>query len=118
MTTITHSGGVITPTIVDGYTARREARTIVHPIVNRSAPDITLRAAGLRTGSLSCVFALEVDALAAFAVLAAPQVLTLADQDRAIGMTFVVADGDLDIALDDATRNAWVITVPFVEVAL
>lgn len=116
MTTISHAGGVITPTIVDGYQARREARTIVHPIVNRSNPDVTLRAAGLRVGQLRCVFAVEAAAVDAFNVFAVPQVFALTDPDRAIGMSFVVADGEIEIGLDDETRDVWVIVVPFVEV--
>lgn len=118
MTSIVHSSGVIVPTIVDGYQARREARTIVHPIINRPNPDVTLRAAGLRTGALRCVFADEAEALSAFGIFSSPQVLALTDPDRAsIAMSFVVADGDLDIALDEVTRNVWIVRVPFVEVA-
>lgn len=117
MTTITHSAGVIVPDVVDGYEASREARTIVHDIINRSNPDVTLRAPGLRRGNLSCVFAVEASAQAAYAVLGVPQVLTLVDVDRtSIGMSFVVAGGDLTIGLDDETRDVWIVAVPFVEV--
>lgn len=117
MTTITHSTGAITPELIDGYEAKREARTIVHPILNRSNPDITLRAPSLRSGEFRCLFPVQADAVAAFAVLSIPQVLTLNDADvPAVAMSFVVAEGDLTIALDDETRDVWWVTVPFVEV--
>lgn len=117
MTTITHGAGVITPTIVDGYSARRTANTVVHDILNRSNPDVSLRAFGLRSGALTLVFADQTTALDAYAVLSVPQVLSIMDPDvESIGMSFVVADGDLEIALDEETRSVYVVTVPFREV--
>lgn len=118
MTTISHSTGVIVPQVVDGYEAARELRTVVHDVINRSNPDVTLRGPGLRSGQLQLVFALEVDAVAAFAALSIPQVLTLTDPDRpSIGMQFVAAGGDLTVGLDDETRDVWIVNVPFREVA-
>lgn len=46
-----------TPTAVDGFESSRESATIVHQILGRSNPDITIRPAGLRTGTLRLVFA-------------------------------------------------------------
>ena len=118
-TSITHSSGTITPELINGYQASRTTRSIVHDILNRSSPDITLRAAGLRRGQFRCLFREQADALTAYAALSIPQVLTIADPEvPAINMTFVVGpDGeDLDIELDDETRDLWWIVVPFVEV--
>lgn len=119
MTTITHSTGVITPTIVDGYSAARTPRTILHPILGRADDDVTFRPAALRKGSLTLVFALEADARNAADILAIPQLLTLSDPDIDIAMSFVLSEdaGDLEISLDDETRDAWVLTVPFREVS-
>lgn len=118
MTTITHSTGTITPQLIDGYQAASEARTIVHPIINREDPDVSLRVAGLRSGSFRCLFPAQADALAAFAVFRTPQVLTLNDPDvPAVGMSFVVAEGDISIELDGDTRSVWWVTVPFREVS-
>lgn len=117
VTSIVHSTGTITPDIVDGWRASREARTIVHTILGRAAPDVTFRPAGIRSGSLTCVFSVEADAAAAADVFAIPQVLTLTDADRPhLAMSFVVADGDIDVSLDDETRDVWIVTVPFREV--
>ena len=117
MTTITHSTGTITPTVVDGYEAEIEGRSIVHTILGRSDPDITTRPSGLRTGTLSLVFASKADAWAAIAVLRIPQVLTLTDPDvPEVGMSFVFAGGSLVPRLDDTTRSVWTVALPFQEV--
>lgn len=118
MTTIIHDAGVVTPTIVDGYSATRAARTIVHHIIGRPDPDISFRPASLRTGQLTCVFALQDAALAAATVFAKPQPLTLADPDVAIGMTFIVPEGGaIEVELDDETRDVWLVHVDFEEVS-
>lgn len=117
VTTITHSTGVITPTVVDGYGAARTPRTILHPILGRADDDVTFRPASLQKGILSLVFAAEVAARSALSALALPQVLTLADPDISIAMTFVVAEGDLMLELDDETRGVWILSVPFREIA-
>lgn len=116
--TITHTTGTLTPAVVDGWRMSREARSRVHTILGRSAPDVTLRPAGMRKGALRCVFATEATAAAAVAVFATPQVLTFTDTDRPLlAGSFVVADGDIELELDDTTRNTWVVTVPFQEVS-
>lgn len=117
-TTITHSEGSIVPVAIDGYEASREARTVVHPVLNRSSPDITLRAMGLRTGTLTCVFDDQNDAISAYGSLSIPQILTLTNDDiPSINMTFVVGpEGEqATIALDLQTR--WILNLPYVEVA-
>lgn len=115
-TIIVHSGGAITPTIVDGYKAARSPRTLVHPILGREDDDVTFRPASLRKGTLTLVFALEADAWAAVNVLATPQVLTLTDSDISIGMEFVVTESEIEPELDDGTRVVWTVTFPFHEV--
>lgn len=116
-TTITHSTGTITPDLIDRFEAAREAHTVVHDILNRSNPDVTLRAPSLRRGSLACRFVQEADAISAFDVLSVPQVLAMTNADvPAVDMSFVVALGDLTISLSGDTQ-AWWVTVPFVEVA-
>lgn len=117
---ITHSTGTVTPELIDGYQATRPTRTIVHDIINRPHPDITFRPAGLRRGEFRCLFPDQADALSAYAALSIPQVLAISDPDvPAIDMSFIVGpEGEsLAIELDDETRDAWWIVVPFVEVS-
>lgn len=116
-TTIAHSGGTITPVAVEGYRASRPARTVVHDVLNRENPDVTLRVFGLRTGSLRLVFRGEAEALSAFAALSIPQTLSASNTDvDAIAMSFVVAGGNLDLEQDDDDTALWRIIVPFREV--
>ncbi|MGP6170628.1 hypothetical protein ACTU6V_05405 [Microbacterium sp. A204] len=117
MTTITHSAGVITPTVADGYQASRTPGTIMHPILGREGDDVTFRPAALRKGTLTLVFAVEADAHAAVTVLVTPQVFILDDPDVSISMLFVVADGDIVVSLDDETRIVWIVEAPFREVS-
>ena len=117
-TTITAGSVTITPTLVEGYAATAPARTLVHDILGRTAPDITLRPAGLRTGTLTLLIAVEARAVEAFTALCAGVVCTLASDERSISMPFIVPDGQqVGIKLDDTTRDHWHITVPFQEVA-
>lgn len=117
MDAITHSAGTIVPDIIDGYRGSREVRTVTHTVLGNPSPDVTFRRAGLRSGRLSLVFGVEADARAAEEVLALPQRLTLVTDDRpTLAMMFVVAGGAIDVSLDDQTRDAWIVDVPFQEV--
>ncbi|WP_295012489.1 hypothetical protein [uncultured Microbacterium sp.] len=117
-TTITAGTATITPLLVEGYTAARDGGALVHRILGSSAPDVTLRPAGMRTGSLVLLFDVEGTARAAWTALSGAVVAVLTDTDRAIGMSFVVPDGQpLSLALDDVTRRHWHLTVPFQEVS-
>jgi hypothetical protein len=107
----------VEPILVDGYETTRAARSVVHTVVGRTFPDVTLRAPGPRRGALRMLFATEAEAVRAFAILSEPRAFTLSEPDLpGIGMRFVVADGDLSAGLDDTTRRVWWVRVPFVEV--
>lgn len=91
-------------------------RSKVHTILGRPDPDITKRPTGLRSGTLQLKFTTEAAAVAARAVLAVTQPLTLANSVvGAVGMVFVVADGELGEVLSEA--GAWSLSVPFREIA-
>lgn len=120
-TIITHNTGVITPEVVNGYDAAREARTIVHTILGRPDPDITLRPAGLRSGTLTLVFATGAAAASAEAALLFPQVLVLSDPDvPQVAMSFVVGpEGQASTrSLDLDTQTVWLLELPFQEVTV
>lgn len=116
-TTITYTGGTITPTQVDGYRAARTPGNIVHDVPNKSNPDVSLRAAGLRRGEFLLVFSNQADAVAAFAALTVPRVFALASTDLPlIAMSFVVHGTDVVLELDRDTRKVMTVTVPYQEV--
>lgn len=116
---------VIAPTLILGYESSRPGGAIVHPIIGRPDPDVTLRPAGRRTGTLELLFAgeelaaNEAAAAAAEAAHATPAVFTLTSTDRpSLAMSYVVpATGRIARQLDAATRNAWTVRIDFHEVA-
>jgi hypothetical protein len=116
MTTLSDGVTTVTPILVDGYTSTRESGNVVHTIIASASPEVTLRAARLRTGTLVLLFATQAEALAAEALHALPVVLTLADPDvSGINMSYV-AHGTIVVELDDQTRELWTVSVDFQEV--
>lgn len=117
MPTITNGTDIITPVLVNGFTSSREARTVVHDILDRPAPDTSLRESGSRTGTLELLFTGEASAFAAETLHAGISVWSISDPDRpSIAMTYVVAGGSVERELDDETRDLWLVRVPFREV--
>ncbi|WP_292763748.1 hypothetical protein [Microbacterium sp. UBA3486] len=115
-TTITHAGGVITPTSMPGWDARADLRSIVHTIMGRSDPDITRRPTGMRRGTLTLVFESGAAAYAARSILAVTQPLDLGNPSVGqVTMRFIVAGNELGEVIEDAGQ--WVLSVPFQEIA-
>lgn len=106
-----------TPDTVDGYASSVNSRTLLHEVIGRAYPDVTMLPGSLRSGTLSLVFGDENDSrlceqLHAYAT--APLVLTTDERDT-IAMTFVVV-GKVVRSLDDQTRDSWVVSVDYQEV--
>lgn len=116
------TGGVtpIYPSTVLGYESERDAGSLVHKILGNSNPDVTLRPAQLRSGSLKLAFlsdTSEEDSRTAELALSQGSVFTLLETDRSsVGMQFV-ASGRIRRILDDETRDDWSVEVDFTEVA-
>jgi hypothetical protein len=117
MTSIISDGvTTITPLVVDGYESGRESGNIVHRIIGVASPDVTFRPALLRAGTLRLVFPVEADADAAVAFHAAGTVFAFEDSDRpSLAMSYVTS-GRISCALDDETRDVWVVSVDYQEV--
>lgn len=117
-TTISAGATILRPILVDGYSAVRESRNIVHHIIGRQDPDITRRPASLRSGSLRLLFADEAESLQAEDVHANGITFVLTSTERAsIEMTYVLAEGQtITRELDDETRELWLVIVPFQEI--
>lgn len=116
-TTFTDGTTILYPTVVDGWDASRRARNIIHDVLGRADPDVTLRPAGLRSGKLRLVFADEADAMQASNMHAQAATFQLVSTDRDhINMTYVATD-EVRLTLDDATRDAWVVEVGYQEVS-
>lgn len=116
-TTITIAASTIMPTLVLGYQTETETQNVTHVLLNSASRAVTLGAESLRSGELQLFFSTESAAWAARTVMKTVGVFTLASTDiAAIGMKFV-REGSMRIALDEATREQWVLYVSYREVA-
>lgn len=123
MNRITRGTTVITPTQVLRVDGMQMAGNKVHPIIGRADPDVTLRPAGTRTGTLELGFhglTSEADSKAAADAHALGGVFTLTTDDRVtLTMFYVVRDGgQIARTLEPESRDAWLVTVDFQEVTL
>ena len=115
-TTITRGVDSVSPALVLGYKSARTAKNLIHPIIGRPDPDVTLAAAGLRTGTLE-LFCLDLaQALAVEALHAGEGVCQLEDTDLPALNMFYVASGEIGLELDEETRLRWVVSVEYQEV--
>lgn len=117
---ITRGSDTIAPTVIDGFRSERESRNVVHPILGRDEPDVTLRPSNLRTGTLTLGFegpTSEARSKAAEDMLAASGVFTLASTERATAEMSFIIQGTPSRELEDETRDAWIVTLDFQEVS-
>lgn len=112
---ITHAGGSITPFAVTEYKVEQQAGNIVHHILGRTDPDITLRPTGLRTGILTLIFTTAAAADDARRQHATGTVFTLtSDAVPALNMSYVLAGA---LGTIHGNANQWTLAVDFQEVA-
>jgi len=112
---ITFDASTLTPTVVEGYEGASEGRNIIHDILGRSNPDVTLRPAGLRKGTLTLHFISETQSRSAENLARTAGVGIFSSTERpTLAMTFVVGTGSI---IRRATEyGSWVVTFPFQEV--
>lgn len=92
---------------VKGYRSTRRGRNVLHRILGTGGVAVTVRGAGLRTGSLTVLMPSIDIANSLVAALSTGAEAELVSTDRPnIDMQFVVA-GDTTLELDPATANHW-----------
>lgn len=120
MLTITYQGGAtITPymALLDTAAFASEPRTVVHDVLD-GPPVYSLRPAGPVRGVLVIGFLSEQAATDAWRVHMVPAIFEIADTESAsLNFRYVVSGGDIELAIEDQTANAWVLRVPYVEVS-
>ncbi|AOX46704.1 hypothetical protein [Microbacterium sp. BH-3-3-3] len=118
-TLITVGDATIAPQQVMSITSEQASGTIIHPILGRAYPDVTIRPAGLRTGTIEMGFYgpnSEAESATARALIAAGGIFTIASEERATLSMTCVASGRISLTLEDVTRDAWVLAVDYQEV--
>lgn len=135
--TANNGAGSVYPLLILGYEAEDESRNIIHDLVGGGIAAV-LSTPRPRSGELQLLFADGVspeyawvdgyyvpidpsstsEAWVARALHREETTFSLIEPDRPeVEMTYVVA-GAVRITLDDQTRKAWVVTVPYQEVEL
>lgn len=117
-TTISRStdAETVTPELVlNAWESQDEPGTIVHPILGSEWPDVTLRPAQARTGTLRLLFATSADAESARVFHRAPAVFLTASTLAWVPAAYVPA-GPIH-PIQQETRTRWILEVPFQEVA-
>jgi hypothetical protein len=114
----TISSGILTfsPVLITAWSVSQESRNVVHTIIGRNDPDITLKPATTRTGTLELLFSSASAANTARGILANGTVFTITDSETWLnGLDFVMS-GNISTALEDETRKMWTIQADFTEV--
>lgn len=115
-TTITHNSTTITPLLVLGWESTQDTRNVVHEILGNSTPDVTLRSAKSRTGTLQTLWTSAAEAETCRTLHALEGTFTLASTEVSqANMTYVVG-GAITVSLDDESRDLWTVAIDFIEV--
>lgn len=118
-TTITATGSAATtePLLVLGYQTSRTSRNEIHDLISGGIA-VSLVAPRPRSGILELFYADEAEAFASLNLHAEETTFQLSDDSRpSVNMAYVI-DGILSVALDDETREHWVVSVGYQEVEL
>lgn len=113
----TVTAATCTPDHVVGYQSTATTQTIIHPLLGRTYPDVTIRPAAARIGTLTMLFDDEAAGRACellHAYTAGPLVL-VSDDVVDVSMTFMPA-GAITRTLDTVTSAVWVVAVPYQEI--
>src|SRR5665647_3861667 len=114
-TTITRGAQVVYPELVTGYDSRRESGNLLHNVIGRADFDVTLKAAGMRQGTLEVWCPSHTSALGVEALHAQAGVMHLTDDDApGVAMHYVVS-GAIDVTPAFGTPR-WLVRVGYAEV--
>ena len=116
-TTISDGTTSVTPKLILEYEHTRATRSLVHDVLGRADPDVTLRAAATRSGRIRALLVSPADVSTLDELLSAPAVLSIAstDEPRLDGLTFVVADADIRVTLEG--QSTWFVEWTYQQVA-
>lgn len=102
------------PELILGYETARRGRNVFHEILGGGTA-VSLVPADPRSGTLRLYYPLEADAVASVELHSRGETLTLTETDRdSVDMTYAL-DGAVGYALDEETRDDWVVTVDYRE---
>lgn len=115
-TLILNNESLIEPLMLLQYEAETESNNIVHRVIGKGEPDVSLAEDTTRMGTLHLFFETKADAWEAFALLRDISVWTLSDTDHEeLNMDFT-RQGRMKIRLDSVSRRRWIIEMDYQEI--
>jgi hypothetical protein len=119
MPTLTANNGliVITPELVLGWDSARAGRNVIHSVLDRAEPNVTLRPADLKAGTLALFFT-TYDAAADCEDKHTIPLVWHFDMGLDGPYGDYVVDGDIQLASEGDDHRRWVVRVGFHEVLL
>jgi hypothetical protein len=116
MATITSGTNNFSPKLIIAWGTSQESRNVIHDIIGRTDPDVTLKAASSRSGTLEMLFETASAAETARGILANGTTFTISDSETWLdGFNFVMS-GNIANVLEDTTRKVWVLEADFKEI--
>lgn len=116
MATITSGTNSFNPVLITAWETTQESRNVIHDIIGRTDPDVTLKPAASRSGTLEMLFTSASSAETARGILANGTTFTISDSETWLnGFDFVIS-GSITNALEDTTRHLWTIRADFREI--
>lgn len=117
MATISDGTTTIAPDLVTEYETAQASRNVVHAIIGRPDPDVSLAPAALRKGRIGLFFETLDAAHSARQLHARAAVFLYTDPDLpSLSMRYVI-DGQIGQVLNDAELGMWGVTVEYQEVS-
>jgi len=110
------TGNSLYPTLIEYVTQERQTQTVVHRIIGRASPEVSLGVTDLRTGTMSMIFANNNTEFMTY--LATGVILTLRSYSnyKLDRMHFAIS-GPISAELDPETRSVWRVSFEYAEVA-
>ena len=115
-TQIINNEALIQPVFLLQYETQTESNNVVHRVIGKGEPDVSLAEDTTRMGTLHLFFDTKADAWEAFTLLRDISVWTLSDTDHEeINMDFT-RQGVMKITLDSVSRRRWIIEMDYQEI--
>ena len=116
MTTITSGTLTFTPELVTAWATSQDSRNVIHDTIGKTDPDVTLKPASTRKGTLEMLFLSASAANTARGILTNGTIFTISDSETWLnGLKFVMS-GTIEAVHEDETRNLWTMTAEYTEV--
>jgi hypothetical protein len=117
-TTITYNSTTITPKLVLGWETSQDTSNVIHEILGKTSPDVTLRGAKMRTGTLTTLWETATAADTCRTLHSNAGVFTLASTEVSQASMHYVVAGVVTTTLDTESVSVWTVSIDFQEVTV